>query len=190
MALHVIAVLLAADAAKTIQLGVVQDGVVVQTLFGTNYGFCRTIPEYIDLIECGVGHSTSVIVDCIVACALLYFAITYVLLLSKLRGYRKQPYTFVQVGLVYNTLQVGLMAMHACNFIHNVPAPRDYKHYCKVIAHAVKLLVIKCVGSLESIACILHMVQSCCVSSDLDWSVLAQGQRHSDLSLCCSKVTQ
>ena len=111
------AVLLAADAAKTVQLGVAQDGVVVQTLSGTNYGFCGEFPEYIDLIYCDVGHSTSVIVDCIVACALLYFAITYVLLLSKLRGYRKQPYTFVQVGLVYNTLQVCLMAMHGRNSI-------------------------------------------------------------------------
>jgi len=53
-----------------------------------------------------------------VACALLYFAITYVLLLSKLRGYRKQPYTFVQVGLVYNTLQVGLMAIYGCSSFH------------------------------------------------------------------------
>ncbi|KAL0050037.1 hypothetical protein WJX82_003243 [Trebouxia sp. C0006] len=96
------------DAAETVQLGVAQDGVVAQTLSGTNYGFCREFPEYIDLIYCGVGHPTSVIVDCIVACALLYFAITYVLLLSKLRGYRKQPYTFVQVGLVYNTLQLWL----------------------------------------------------------------------------------
>ena len=111
------AVLLAADAAETVQLGVAQDGVVAQTLSGTNYGFCREFPEYIDLIYCGVGHPTSVIVDCIVACALLYFAITYVLLLSKLRGYRKQPYTFVQVGLVYNTLQVRLMAMHGRNSI-------------------------------------------------------------------------
>ena len=124
MALHVMAVLLAADAAKTLQLNVVQDGTVVQTLFGTNYGFCRQIPEYIDLVYCGVGHSTGVIVDCIVACALLYFAITYVLLLSKLRGYCKQPYTFVQVGLVYNTLQVALMAMRSCNFFHKSSAPQ------------------------------------------------------------------
>lgn len=74
------AVLLAADAAETVQLGVA--GVVAQTLLGTNNGFCREFPEYIDLIYCGVGQPTSVIVDCIVACALLYFAITYVLLLS------------------------------------------------------------------------------------------------------------
>ena len=118
------AVLLAADAAETVQLGVAQDGVVAQTLSGTNYGFCREFPEYIDLIYCGVGHPTSVIVDCIVACALLYFAITYVLLLSKLRGYRKQPYTFVQVGLVYNTLQVRFMAMHGRNSIHKFSAPQ------------------------------------------------------------------
>ena len=45
-------------------------------------------------------------VDFIVAFALLYFLVTYVLLLIRLKGYRKQPYTFVQVGLVYNTLQV------------------------------------------------------------------------------------
>ena len=64
-------------------------------------------------ITCGVPHATSVIVDCVVASALLYFVVTYILLLSKLKGYRKQPYTFVQVGLVYNTLQVCFLAVYS-----------------------------------------------------------------------------
>ena len=44
------------------------------------------------------------------ALALLYFVVTYILLALKLKGYRKQPYASVQVGLVYNTLQVLLAA--------------------------------------------------------------------------------
>ena len=51
-------------------------------------------------------RATAITVDIIVALSVLYFAVTYVMLLTKLRGYRKLPYTFVQVGLVYNTLQV------------------------------------------------------------------------------------
>ena len=58
--------------------------------------------------QCIVDHATQITVDVIVAFALLYFAVTCILLLSKLRSYRKLPYTFVQVGLVYNTLQVEL----------------------------------------------------------------------------------
>ncbi len=57
-------------------------------------------------LGCGVDRATSIIVDFIVALALLYFVVTYILLALKLKGYRKQPYAFVQVGLVYNTLQV------------------------------------------------------------------------------------
>ena len=59
---------------------------------------------------CNVDHATQITVDIIVAFAVLYFAVTCVLLLSKLRSYRKLPYTFVQVGLVYNTLQVNCVA--------------------------------------------------------------------------------
>ena len=58
--------------------------------------------------QCFVDRATQITVDVIVAFALLYFAVTCILLLSKLRSYRKLPYTFVQVGLVYNTLQVDL----------------------------------------------------------------------------------
>ena len=73
------------------------------------YNLCNVLfhsTEYEEVIGCGVDRATSIIVDCIVALALLYFLITYILLFAKLRGYRKQPYAFVQVGLVYNTLQV------------------------------------------------------------------------------------
>ena len=59
-------------------------------------------------LRCGVDRATSIIVDFIVALALLYFVVTYILLALKLKGYRKQPYASVQVGLVYNTLQVSL----------------------------------------------------------------------------------
>ena len=57
---------------------------------------------------CGVDRVTSIMVDCTVSFALLYFAITYALLFAKLRGYRKLPYSSAQVGLVYNTLQVNV----------------------------------------------------------------------------------
>ena len=55
---------------------------------------------------CNVDRATRITVDIIVALAMLYFAVTCTLFLAKLRSYRKLPYTFVQVGLVYNTLQV------------------------------------------------------------------------------------
>lgn len=55
---------------------------------------------------CGVDNATAIAVDIIVALSLLYFVTTYMLLFLKLKGYRKLPYTFIQVGLVYNTLQV------------------------------------------------------------------------------------
>lgn len=61
---------------------------------------------------CRVDHATTIAVDIIVALSVLYFALTYVMLLTKLRGYRKLPYTFVQVGLVYNTLQVSILQQH------------------------------------------------------------------------------
>ena len=41
-----------------------------------------------------------------VAIAVVYLVVTYLLLLFKLRSYKKQAYSSVQVGLVYNTLQV------------------------------------------------------------------------------------
>lgn len=68
--------------------------------------------EYVHIAEidttCAVDRATSIVVDCIVSFALLYFAITYALLFAKLRGYRKLPYSSAQVGLVYNTLQVNV----------------------------------------------------------------------------------
>ena len=73
------------------------------------YGYDECVhntPEYTEFASCSIDRATAIIVDFIVAIALLYFIATCVLLLSKLRSYRKQPYTSVQVGLVYNTLQV------------------------------------------------------------------------------------
>ncbi|KAA6424283.1 MAG: hypothetical protein FRX49_05495 [Trebouxia sp. A1-2] len=60
------------------------------------------------LVTCSIDRATEITVDIIVASAVLYFVITYALLLSKLKGYRRKPYTSVQVGLVYNTLQLWL----------------------------------------------------------------------------------
>jgi hypothetical protein len=74
----------------------------------TAFQACRRYPAIFKAnpIGCGVDRATNIIVDFIVAMALLYFVVTYILLALKLKGYRKQPYAFVQVGLVYNTLQV------------------------------------------------------------------------------------
>ena len=72
------------------------------------FHYCH-LPELTNILSetrCEVDHITTIFVDLVIALALLYFVITYILLLVKLKGYRKQPYTFVQVGLVYNTLQV------------------------------------------------------------------------------------
>ena len=57
-------------------------------------------------MTCNIDHQTTAAVDFIVVVALLYFVVTCLLLLARLRGYRNQPYTSVQVGKVYNTLQV------------------------------------------------------------------------------------
>ena len=90
---------------------------VIDGIGVTSFQFCRLVEEqglhFTDSdITCTVDHATSVIVDCVVASSLLYFVVTYILLLSKLKGYQKQPYTFVQVGLVYNTLQVCFLAVY------------------------------------------------------------------------------
>lgn len=69
-------------------------------------------PAYSFLLHntrCSVDKATTIFTGLIIALALLYFLITYALLLAKLRSYRKQPYTFVQVGLVYNTLQASTL---------------------------------------------------------------------------------
>ena len=60
---------------------------------------------------CGVDRGTAVAVDITIALAAIYFAATYVLLLLKLRSYRLQAYTSVQVGIVYNTLQVPVLCL-------------------------------------------------------------------------------
>lgn len=75
-------------------------------------------PGFNTVSKCNVDHATQITVDLIVAFAALYFVVTCILLLSKLRSYRKLPYTFVQVGLVYNTLQVPpLFAPASCGFV-------------------------------------------------------------------------
>ena len=83
-------------------------GAIFETSHLTAFQACKAYSAVFNTtsLECGVDRATNIIVDCIVALALLYFVVTYVLLALKLKGYRKQPYAFVQVGLVYNTLQV------------------------------------------------------------------------------------
>ncbi len=83
-------------------------GAVFETSQLTAYQACKAYSAVFNTtpLGCGVDRATSIIVDSIVALALLYFVVTYILLALKLKGYRKQPYAFVQVGLVYNTLQV------------------------------------------------------------------------------------
>lgn len=78
----------------------------------------------VTLLTCGQDRVVDLIVDLIIALALLYFAITYILLLLKLKGYKKQNYTFVQVGLVYNTLQVSLTVPLSCilQMLHALPS--------------------------------------------------------------------
>lgn len=71
-------------------------------------------PQSADYSHCSVDRATAIVVDIIVAFAILYFLVTWVLLLSKLKSYRKQPYSFVQVGRVYNTLQVVLCTLQLC----------------------------------------------------------------------------
>lgn len=73
------------------------------------FAFCE---EYLEEIRsyqaqgCGVDRGTAIAVDITIALAAIYFAATYVLLILRLRSYRLQAYTSVQVGIVYNTLQV------------------------------------------------------------------------------------
>ena len=83
-------------------------GAVFETSHMTAFQACKTHSAVFNTtpLGCGVDRATSIIVDFIVALALLYFVVTYILLALKLKGYRKQPYASVQVGLVYNTLQV------------------------------------------------------------------------------------
>lgn len=82
------------------------------TTYETAFQACKTYPAVFETsaLHCGVDRATGIIVDFIVALALLYFVVTYLLLALKLKGYRKQPYASVQVGLVYNTLQVLLVS--------------------------------------------------------------------------------
>ncbi|KAL3143143.1 hypothetical protein ABBQ38_003412 [Trebouxia sp. C0009 RCD-2024] len=71
-------------------------------------GRCLEPDFAVEASQCGVDRATLVAVNVIVAFAVLYFLVTFTLLVSRLRSYRKLPYTFVQVGLVYNTLQLWL----------------------------------------------------------------------------------
>ncbi|KAL0042227.1 hypothetical protein WJX77_006708 [Trebouxia sp. C0004] len=98
------------DAALVYTLPYTAANGVVETSHATAFQACKAYPaSFINTpVECGVDRATSITVDFIVALALLYFLVTYILLALKLKGYRKQPYASVQVGLVYNTLQLWL----------------------------------------------------------------------------------
>ena len=75
-----------------------------------DFELCREYPDIVTDVTCGVDRATAITVYIIVAIAILYFGLTCILLLARLRGYRNMPYTFAQVGLVYNTLQVDTVA--------------------------------------------------------------------------------
>lgn len=88
---------------------------------------------------CHVDRATQIIIDVIVAFAAVYFAVTCTLLLSRLRSYRKLFYTFVQVGLVYNALQVDLIAAATPAVCHQFT--------CFVTVFAVLITAAVCEGN-------------------------------------------
>ncbi|KAA6429424.1 MAG: hypothetical protein FRX49_00818 [Trebouxia sp. A1-2] len=98
------------DSASLEPVPVLEANGVLGTTYETAFQACKTYPAVFETsaLHCGVDRATGIIVDFIVALALLYFVVTYLLLALKLKGYRKQPYASVQVGLVYNTLQLWL----------------------------------------------------------------------------------
>lgn len=55
---------------------------------------------------CPIDKGTRVGIISAVILAVLYFAITWLLLRHKLRWFRQMPWTAVNKGVVYNTLQV------------------------------------------------------------------------------------
>ena len=118
------------------------NGVVVETSL-TAFQVCKgQFAAQFNTVElrCGVDRATSIIVDFIVALALLYFVVTYILLALKLKGYRKQPYASVQVGLVYNTLQVLL----APEFLLPLSIPR-----CNTMMLVVQTIATAIVASAK-----------------------------------------
>ena len=83
---------------------------------GVNYVIPGSEPEvqgwvpYIRVAaDCSVEHQDVILWYSMTACAILYLVLTYLLLWFKLKSYRQRAYTSVQVGLVYNTLQVRRM---------------------------------------------------------------------------------
>ena len=83
---------------------------------GVNYVIPGSEPEvqgwvpYIRVaVYCNVDHQDATVWYSMTACAILYLVLTYLLLWFKLKSYRQRAYTSVQVGLVYNTLQVRRM---------------------------------------------------------------------------------
>lgn len=75
---------------------------------------CKNIPDLLQSLDtaggCGSSRKVEVSVAIVIALAATYFAATYFLLIGKLRSYRRQAYTVVQVGIVYSKLQVAVFA--------------------------------------------------------------------------------
>ena len=71
---------------------------------------CKSDPQLLTELEslggCENSRKVAVSVDIVIALAATYFIATYLLLIGKLRSYRSQAYTVVQVGIVYHKLQV------------------------------------------------------------------------------------
>lgn len=82
---------------------------------------------------CSSSRQTEVSVDIAIAFAAIYIAATYFLLIRKLRSYRRQAYTVVQVGIVYNTLQVAPCHPSRASFF---PAACIDLLYCSAAAAA------------------------------------------------------
>lgn len=56
--------------------------------------------------NCRADRATKISIDMMVAVAILYFAVTCTILMSKLRQYKKLPYAEIQVAVVFYRLQV------------------------------------------------------------------------------------
>ncbi len=138
-------------------------GAVFETSHMTAFQACKTHSAVFNTtpLGCGVDRATSIIVDFIVALALLYFVVTYILLALKLKGYRKQPYASVQVGLVYNTLQVLLApaSVYSQMQCHDACRANCCNSYCS-------LLERESITRIWHTPCLLQL-RLYCVNNDL-----------------------
>ena len=84
--------------------------------------------------SCSIGATTQIYVDCAVAVAFLYFAVTCFLLMRKLRVFNSLPYDKTQSAIVFIRLQVSRRAT-ICAQQMNVSSGKA----CLVFQDAMKL---------------------------------------------------